>query len=164
MGTDDTGPVEVWARGSRPENSLYNCFTDYSFECTYGNGIHMTGRSGGQRGVKFVGTDGSLFIRVHGGRLEADPPRILTEKTETGEIYLGRSPGHHRNFLDAIRSRGNTVAPAEAGHRTASVCHLINIAMLAEEKLKWDPVAERVIDSRRAGSMVLRPMRSPWIL
>ncbi len=161
---DDTGPVELEAQGERPSEGLYDTFLKYKFECKYANGVRMIGKDTGTRGLKFEGTDGWVFIHIHGGRLEAEPESLLKEVIGPNEIHLGRSPGHHRNFLDAVKSRGEPVAPAEIGHRTATICHLLNIAMLTGDKLKWDPRLERVTNSHQANRMLGRPMRSPWHL
>ena len=164
LGTDDTGPVEISGRGKQPPDGLFNTFVEYNFQCRYANGVQMIGQSAGRRGIKFEGSDGWIFIHVHGGRLEAEPQSLLREKIDPNEINLGRSPGHHRNFLDAVRERVQPVASAEIGHRTASICHLVNIAMLLERKLKWDPDKERVIGDNPANRMVAPSMREPWRL
>jgi predicted dehydrogenase len=164
LGTDDTGPVEISGRGSQPPDGLFNTFVKYDFQCRYANGVQMIGQSAGQRGIKFEGSDGWIFIHVHGGRLKAEPQSLLREKIGPNEINVGRSPGHHRNFLDAVRERVQPVASAEIGHRTASICHLVNIAMLLERKLKWDPEKEQVIGDNPANRMVAPSMREPWRL
>lgn len=161
---DDTGPVELQATGQRPSGGLYDTFFKYKFECNYANGVRMVGADTGTRGLKFEGTDGWIFIHIHGGRLEAGPSSLLKEVIRPNEIHLGRSPGHRRNFLDAVKSRIDPIATAEIGHRTATICHLLNIAMLTGEKLKWDPQQERVTNSYAANRMLGRPMRSPWHL
>ena len=163
-GTDDSGPVELAAEGRRPVTGLYNTFMKYKFECKYANGVRMIGRSGGTRGLKFEGTHGWIFIHLHGGRLEAEPKSVLQEVMGPGELHLGRSPGHHRDFLNAVKTRRQPMAPAEVGHRTATICHLLNIAMLTERKLKWDPQREQIINDSEANRMLSRPMRSPWHL
>jgi hypothetical protein len=56
------------------------------------------------------------------------------------------------------------MAYAEAGHRTASMCHLANIAMLTGKTLKWDPVTERVTNCDEADGMRMHPARAPWRL
>jgi hypothetical protein len=56
------------------------------------------------------------------------------------------------------------VATAEIGHRTASVCHLNNIAMRLGRKLKWDPVKEQFADDSEANSLITPKMRAPWKL
>jgi len=161
-GSDDTGPVEVWGWGKFFETPLFNTAYDYNFEFTYADGVKMICGNVRPRGIRFEGTDGWVFIYIHGGDLEAEPASLLTEKIGPNEIHLGRSPNHHADFLNAVKTRGTTKAPAEVGHRTATMCHLANIAMLTGRKLKWDPVAERVTNDDGANRMCLRPMRAPW--
>jgi len=162
--TDDTGPVELSASGRAPADGIYNAFMEYDFECTYANGVRLIGKSIGPRGLKLEGTDGWIFIHIHGGRLEADPPSLLKETVGPNEIHLGRSPEHHRNFLDAVKARIDPVAPAEVGHRTGTICHLLNIAMLTDSKLVWDPHREQITNNAEANRMLARPMRNPWQL
>ncbi|MHC4357046.1 MAG: Gfo/Idh/MocA family protein, partial [Planctomycetota bacterium] len=50
------------------------------------------------------------------------------------------------------------------GHRSASICHLGNIAMLTGRKLRWDPAQEDFVNDAQANRMLSRPMRSPWRL
>ncbi|MHC4595926.1 MAG: Gfo/Idh/MocA family protein [Planctomycetota bacterium] len=162
--TDDTGPYEIAAKGKRLPKGLYDTFIEYEFEFKYINGVRMIGKSAGERGLKFEGSDGWIFIHIHGGRLEAEPRSLLKEVIGPNEIHLGRSPGHHRNFLDAVKSRGEPVASAEVGHRTATICHLTNIAMLTEQTLRWNPRTERVTSNYEADRLLTPVMRSPWYL
>ncbi len=159
---DGTGPVELWARGTAPRSGLFNAFMEYEFECKYANGVRMIGTSKEPRGLKLEGSDGWIFIHIHGGRLEADPADLLQQSIGPNEIHLGRSPEHHRNFLDAVKARTQPVAPAEVGHRTGTICHLLNIAMLTGRKLHWDPQGELITNDAEANRMTSRPMRSPW--
>jgi len=162
-GFDATGPVEVEARGIREKDCLYDVFWDYSFTNTYANGVKLIGSTAGPRGVKFEGEDGWIFIHVHGARLEASSPDLLKLKDDHFKVKLGRTSSHARNFLDCIRSRNQPFASAEIGHRTASVCHLNNIAMAVGRKLKWDPAKER-FDDDEANKLIAPPMRPPWKL
>jgi predicted dehydrogenase len=164
LGMDDTGPVEFEATGVRKKDSLYNVFWDYTFTNTYANGVRMVGTTKGPRGLKFIGEKGWIFVEIHGGRLEAEPASLLQEKISDGEIQLGRSPGHQRNFIDSVKSRQQPVAHAEIGHRTGSICHLNNIAMLVGRKLKWDPAKEQFVGDDEANKLLAPSMRSPWSL
>jgi hypothetical protein len=47
-----------------------------------------------------------------------------------------------RNFLDCIKSRQRPYCTLEEGHRSTSLAHLATIAMLTNEKLRWDADAE----------------------
>jgi len=161
---DNSGPVEISASGRAPRNGLFNTFVDYTFECTYTNGVKLYGNTNTPRGIKFEGDKGSIFIYIHGGRLEANPASLLTDKILPGEITIGKSPGHHRDFLEAVKIRRQPMATAEIGHRTGTICHLLNIAMQTGLKLQWDPVTEHITNSLEADKMVKRPMRAPWHL
>jgi predicted dehydrogenase len=163
MGTDNTGPVEIEAKGVRQKDCLYDCFWDYTFTNTFANGVKMIGSTSGPRGLKFEGDDGWIFIHVHGARLEASSPDLLKTKPEDLKIKLGRARNHVRNFLDSVRTRQQPFASAEIGHRTASICHLNNIAMALGRTLKWDPVKER-FDDDEANRRITPTMRAPWKL
>jgi len=163
-GYDGTGPVRLKARGERPKSGLYNTFMNFNFECEYADGVRMIGTNDAPRGVKFEGDKGWVFVKIHGCKLSAEPASLLNEKISENELHLGRTKDHHQNFLDAVRSRKDPFAPAEVGHRTATLCHLLNIAMLTETELKWDPVAERITNCSEADAMRSRVMRKPWHL
>jgi hypothetical protein len=137
---------------------------DYSFVNAYANGVRMVGENKGPRGLRFEGTDGWVFIHIHGGKLAAEPASLLQEKIQDDEIHLGRSPGHHRNFLDCVKSRQQPLASAEVGHRTATICHLNNIAMQLGRKLRWDPATERVANDPEANDLLTPAMRAPFTL
>jgi len=136
------GPVEIEGRGTFLTDLLWDVPYEYHIEFTYANGLKIIVDSGdaptnvicnatrAHRGIQFEGTEGWVFVAVHGGALAADPPGLLKSVIGAGEISLGRSPGHGRDWLNARRTRGPTVAPAEDGHRTASFCHLCLTACL----------------------------------
>jgi predicted dehydrogenase len=162
-GLDDTGPVKIEAKGGQQKDCLYDVFWDYSFTNTYANGVKLVGSTSGPRGVKFEGSDGWVFIHVHGCRLEASSPDLLKLNADEFKLKLGRTTSHARNFLDCVRSRKTPFATAEIGHRTASLCHLNNIALRLGRTLEWDPVKERFTDDD-ANKLITPVMRPPWKL
>jgi len=165
LDVDDTGPVEYKARGKRSAKGLYNAFFDYEFENVYANGVRMIGTTQGPRGLKFEGSEGWIFIHVHGGKLEAEPASLLKEKTwPNKKIDLGRASSHQQNFLDAIKTGKAPFATAEIGHRTATICHLNNIGMVVGRDLKWDPKKEQIIGDEEASKLLTPKMRAPWHL
>ncbi len=165
MNADDTGPVEIRAKGTHSTTGLYDAFFDYKFENVYANGVRMIGSTEGPRGLKFEGSEGWIFIHVHGGKLEAKPASMLKETTWADQkVHLGRATSHQQNFLDAVRTKKPPFATAEIGHRTASICHLNNIAMLVGRDLKWDPKKEQVAGGDQANKLLTPKMRAPWHL
>ena len=97
------------------------------------------------------------------GNVNARPESILKLRRfqQQGYAYM---TGHHRNFLDCVKTRATTIAPPEVAHRSTTVCHTGNICLLLGRKLKWDPKTERFINDPEANRMMARTKRSPWHL
>lgn len=162
LGLQNTGPVEIEGVGEFPSEGLWNAATNYRFKCKYRTGVELTATNRFENGVKWEGEDGWVF--VNRGRIDAHPKSLLVEEIGPNEIHLLQSPGHHRNFLDCVGTRREPIAPIEQAHRTITVAHLGNIAMLLGRRIKWDPDTERIIDDPVAQSMTDRAMREPWRL
>jgi hypothetical protein len=121
--------------------------------------------------VKLIGTTGPGCTRFEGTEgwindgKQAEPKSLLTSAIGPDEIHLYETrKSHMGNFLECVRTRQDPSAPVEAGHRSATVCHLGNIALRLGRKLKWDPAAEQVVGDAEANRMLSRPMRAPWTL
>jgi predicted dehydrogenase len=119
------------------------------------------GLEGRGLGIMFQGTEGTLVA-------DYDTFRIFPEKgrsIEPPSPSLPRSVGHHREWLDAIKSRAQCSCHFEYGHRLSSVGHLGNIALWTGEKLRWDGKAERFTSHAEANRFLEREQyRSPWSL
>jgi predicted dehydrogenase len=74
------------------------------------------------------------------------------------------SPGHIREFLDAIKSRQRTTCDIEYGFRLTKGGLLGNIAFRSGERIYWDDQRERITSSGRANRLVTRRYRKPWKL
>jgi len=159
-----TGPIEIEGRGIYPRDGVYDVPMEYKFTCKYANGLIMTVANNKQipQGTKWYGEDGWIYVKR--GKLEADPQSVLNEVIGPNEVRLYKSNNHRQNFLDCVKSRRETIAPIEVGHRSISVGLLGEIAMLTERKLKWDPEKEIFLNDEQANRMLSRPMRSPWHL
>jgi hypothetical protein len=79
------------------------------------------------------------------------------------EIHLPLK-SEKRDFIDAVKTRGQTLADAEVGHRTNSLCQIGHITIQLSKKLRWDPDVEKFIGDDSANRMLSRPMRNPWRL
>lgn len=162
-GTDDTTPISVEGQGTFPREGLFNTAYAYNFSFEYANGVRLIGDERTPRGIRFEGDAGWIFIHVHGGNLEAEPQSLLREVIGPDELHLGRSRGHHYDFIECVKSRGEPKAPVEVGHHSATMCHMANIAMLLGKKLRWDPVKEE-FDDAAANRMMKPSMRAPWVI
>ena len=66
--------------------------------------------------------------------------------------------------MDCIKTRQKPVADVEIGHRSISVCHLINIAREVGRKIKWDPEQEQIVGDEEANRLLSRPRRKGYEL
>ena len=161
MGTEYTGPVEIEGTAEYPKDGLWDVHGKFHVEARYASGVRLVMHDGSD-GVRFEGSDGWVFVKR--GRLETEPKSILSETVGPEETRLYRSNDHKGNFLDCVRTRAEPVANVEIGHRSATVCHLANIAMRLRRKLAWDPDRESFVDDAEADRIMVRTMRSPWTL
>jgi predicted dehydrogenase len=160
LGMDDSGPIVIRnARGVFPDG-LWNTATEFYFEAVYENGVTMIISNEERMGITFQGEDGWIYVTR--GNQEYSSPEIWNDPLPADAVRLPVSENHFRNFIDCVISREEPVAPVEAAHRSISIAHLGNIAMLLGRDLRWNRVAERVIDDEQANAMLSRPMRDPW--
>jgi hypothetical protein len=110
----------------------------------------------------FEGTEGEVRVENMGQNFFATPSSIWP-KGITGKEKYHSGDDHVRNFLDCVRSREEPAAPIEIGHRSASICHLGNIAIHLESKLTWDPKTERFTGSKAdAANQYLNRAARDW--
>ena len=165
LGLEDTGPVTIEGTGRPNNDGLFNVLAEYDFTCVYDNGLTMRVANAAKQkhgmGTLWQGANG--WVHVSRAGLNASGPDILKEKIGSNEISLYKSTDHYRNFIDCVKSREKTIAPAEAGHRAISIAHLGEIAIKTGQKLYWDPQAERFTDGNIYATRLLnRPYRAPW--
>jgi predicted dehydrogenase len=178
MGAEHTGPVEIWGSAQFPKSGVWDVHGPFRTEARYADGVHMVVSDAIQNGVKFIGTDGWIFVnRVGAGlsgtapdawrgnpkAMDASDPRILTSVIGPDEVHLIDSRDQHGNWLEAIRTRQQPIAPVEVGHRSCSACLLHHMAMRAGRTLKWDPARERFHNDDEANGWISRPQRAPYI-
>ena len=171
IGADASGPLEVEGRGKRLTTGLHDVFYDVNVDFTFPDGVKVELRSGGEDvgtgNVRLVGTEG--WILVSRERMDAQPKTLLTSRIKPDEIHLAPAGGattHMGIWLDCVRARNakGLNAPVEVSHRSATLCHLANMAMELGRKLKWDAAREQCIDDDEANRMTWRAMREPWRL
>ena len=76
----------------------------------------------------------------------------------------GEDVFHLNNFWECIKSRKKPNADVEIGHRSSTVCHLVNMCRDLGRKLRWDPKAERFIGDDEANKLLSRPRRKGYEL
>jgi predicted dehydrogenase len=165
LGLDRTGPISVEGQGVYPREGIYNVPVEYDIKCKYKNGIEMRVANRSRlkygMGVTWYGDEGWLHVS-RGNTLFASDKKILEVKIGPNDKQLYKSNDHEQNFLDCVKSRKETITPAEIAHRSISVALLGEIAMLTQTKLDWDPEKERFANNKYANRLLTKPYRKPW--
>ena len=79
-------------------------------------------------------------------------------------VYRVPNRDHHQNWLDAIRSGDDPVAPVEVGAAAAMLVHLGNLAYKYRQKLRWDAAKWEFTHGTGELAWLDRPRRDPWQL
>ncbi len=163
-GTDGTGPVEIEGTGVFPTDGLADCAVSWKVKHIYVDGVTMIYMDNEQhkQGVTFQGSEG--WVHVSRSGLWAEPESLLGSTIGPDEIHLVQSKGHQRNFIDAVKTREETICPIDVAVRTDTICQLTDICTRLGRRLRWDPAKEDFVEDAQASRMLRRPMRSPWRL
>jgi predicted dehydrogenase len=182
LGTDDTGPVEIWLAGpdespNAKDSTRYNDVMaipelkrglSARVSMRYANGtvlkLDIAHDKGPQMGGIFIGEKGK--IEINRNRLSGNPPELIKNAPPPADksVFASVSHEHIQNWVDCMRTRKKTVAPVSVGHRATTVCHLINICRQLGRKLQWDPVKEEFAGDEEANKLRSRSRRKGYEL
>jgi len=165
LGTDDTGPVEYEGEGVFDPTAFSETPLTAEVRCKYANGATMFFRSAGKfedRYIRFEGTEGWIQLMDGTNGVTAEPASIMKMRGISAKGW-GDTGDHVRNFLECVRSRGQTTCYPESAHRAATIAHAANICLRLGRKLKFNPQTE-LFDDAEANRMIHRPLRAPWHL
>lgn len=113
-------------------------------------------QEGHENGNAFYGTKGMLILgKGKGWVLYGEKNKKIEERSGGVDISI-----HHTNFFDAIRKGTPVNAPATAGHLSASLAHLGNIAVKVGRTLEFDAAKERFPGDKEADALIRRQYRS----
>ncbi|MCH8806535.1 MAG: Gfo/Idh/MocA family oxidoreductase [Planctomycetes bacterium] len=170
LGMDDSGPVEIIPPSPRQSLEPLPKIVDgtgvspldpsWGLKYRYANGIEVV--KDHTNGLLFVGTEGK--VEVNRGHLRTWPESLRTQRLSSNDLRLYRSPGHHTDWFDCIRTRRRPICDVEIGCRSATVCHLGNIALWLDRSIRWDPASEQIIGDETAARWLDRPKRAPYRL
>ena len=172
LSKDDTGPVDIFVEGEKlvpptfdapAEKKIGDEICDkpvLSFR--YADGLtikasrHLAWNDSARAGGLFVGEKGTVETAV--GRMISTPKELaedwLTENTDY------KLPTHMTDWIDCIYNGKKPMGNLETGIRTATLCHILNIARYIGRNLKWDPVKEEFVGDAEANTWLKREHRN----
>ena len=177
MNADDAWPVTVEAVGAKPrEGALRDVpprmevtyeFKDPGWTLSWRQPGVKFGK--GQYGAKYEGDKDSLIVDGGDGGTSTEDKANQFKVPDNG-VKVFRSPGHHQNFFDCMRSREKTIMPVEAGVKVAALNNMGNAVYIAGRgkgeplQLTWDPKTEmfKGAEAMLANDFLHRPAREKY--
>ncbi len=191
LGTDTTGPVEIILeepvrvlpaglfeeREIKPEETgapYYHMTKGVEgprakVRMRYENGVelelHYDSDRGPGLGCIFVGENGT--IEINRDAIASNPPEIIQRSDKPEKLSVPETQPHLEDWIQAIKTRKQCSADVEIGHRSNTLCILVNIVRdvgKVGEVLKWDPKTERFLNCDEGNAMLSRPRRKGYEL
>jgi hypothetical protein len=148
---DSTAPVEYEPVGDE-------------LHARYANGVKLVMRDNGwlplgSCPVRFEGDTGWVETGDDGDMVASTDALLLGKKAKVSGYPANF---HIRNFLDCVRSRGQTRANADAACHAHIACHAANIALFLGRKVHYDPIKNEFIGDEQANRLRSEALREPW--
>ena len=160
-------------RGNPECVDCYNTPSRFNVKATFANGVEIfmtdvvPGAPQIDNGILFVGDKHTVFVnrkelRGDGVKLLDDQP--ITED-EMAAIRNGRPVrSHMADFVACCRDRGTPISDVWSHHRHLTTCHLANIALRLNRKIRWDATADRIVGDAEANAFQSRERRKGYEL
>lgn len=117
-------------------------------------------QEGYENGAAFYGTQGLLVMgHTVGWKLYGPKNALIAEASGSADLEA-----HHTNFFKCIRDSNESLnADVTAGHLSATLVHLANIAARNRRVLEFDPKQEQITNDTESNRLVRRRYReSHW--
>lgn len=177
LGVQQTGPIAISAQARLPDVPQgYNVPLEYRVVLKYAHGCEIELLDQGRSGILFTGDDGRIFVSR--GAITGAPVEELARRPLPRDAYqlydgddLARPElsgkidairNHMANFYDCTVSRRSPISDVVSQHRSASACHLANLACRLGRDLRWDPTAEQCPGDDAANQLLARPAREGY--
>jgi myo-inositol 2-dehydrogenase / D-chiro-inositol 1-dehydrogenase len=184
LGGDQTGALEVEGKGEFPlgrqlmldyllgkkrVTDLPNSFNvARSFDCiitlpngntinlnSVGNDLHISGEKG-RLSVNRGGIRGRFVQHLK------DNDKAWLD-AEVAKLYRGKPiRGHMANFFDCVKDRSLPISDVYSHCNSVNACHMANIAMLLERKVKWDQQKYEFVGDDEANRLLRRTQREKY--
>ena len=137
---------------------------DGQLQARYASGVKLVLRDGGWLPL------GSCPVRFEGetGWVETGDNGDIVASSEALLAGRGAKIGgypadfHVRDFLDCVKSRGQTRASAEVACWSHIACHAANISLFLNRKVTYDPKKNEFIGDEEANRLRSEATRDPW--
>ena len=162
FGFDDSGPVEIIAAAQPNARE--------GARVRYATGLEVTHCAGND--ITFYGDKGKILVNRGkfklwlGDQLKAEDVHecrsVVQELLPANAVRLYLSENQLSDWLSSMRSRKLPICDVETGHRTATICNLVNLTYYHHQSLKWDPKTEQFVGGTGDAKWLTYDYRQPW--
>jgi len=178
LGQELGGPMTVEASATFMTGDVWTVHRTYHVEMVYPGDIRLIMDNAFPNGIRFEGTNGWVFCARGAGLVTSSDPgaaqqqasraksldasdlAILTAPYGAKDVRWPASSDHYRNWLEAIASRKDPIAPVDQSARSLEACAAAWIGMKLQRKLTWDAKREAFVNDDQANAMRHRKPRS----
>ena len=177
MGLEMSGPTTIEARADFMTGDVWTVHHTYHIEMLYPNGVQVILDNGFPNGIRFEGTSAWVFCARGSAQvtpsdpgaaaqsegrasLDASDRRILGAPYGPKDVRWPPSDDHYLNWLQAIATRRDPIAPVDQAVRSLEACAAAWIGMKLKRKLTWDPTNEEFAGDAEANALRARAPRS----
>jgi myo-inositol 2-dehydrogenase / D-chiro-inositol 1-dehydrogenase len=172
MGMELSGPQSITGSAEFMTNDVWTVHTTYHVEMLYANGVEVILDNKFENGLRFIGTEGSVFCSRGAVRVTSSDPNSPDSgksalrwsdpklaSLPAGAKHWPASSNHYLNWLEAIVANRDPIAPVDQAARSLQACATAWIAMKLKRKLTWDPNKEMFVNDKEANAMLDRKPR-----
>jgi predicted dehydrogenase len=114
-------------------------------------------------GCVFQGTEATLVTNYEKHEIYVDGK--LAQDFPKPTLHIPDSPGHLREFIDAVKHRDTeTTCNLAYGYRLTKAGLLANIAFRTGDRIYWNDETETITGNEGANRLLGRTFRKPWSL
>ena len=160
-----------YQRGWPTVANAYNTATKFNVKFTFANGVdfYLCDRVADwteDNGILLVGDGGTLFVNrkgIHGPAVDAlkDNPLPAGAIPALPDIR-GVHERHFVNFLDCVKTRALPKSDIFSHVRHLDTCHLANIALRMNRRIRWDATAQEIANDPEANALQYRAQRTGY--
>lgn len=115
-------------------------------------------------GALLIGSDSSIFSDCPWNKRYALLPKREFADFTGPDKTLPRVAGHHAEWIEACKGRGETFSSFAIGGPLTELIQLANIAATVNEPFEYDTLSGDVMDHPQAGGLLQRTYREGWTL
>jgi len=125
-----------------------------------------SGKRSRRIGIYFHGVNGTMFANYGMHKIVPEGDFLKTVKdgkdTEPPPQSIPKSKGHHREWLDGIRTRTQPLCHVGYHHKVDICCTLSLLAMKLGRTIRFDPKSLKIIGDEEANRLSRPAYRKPW--